>query len=308
VEPKRPGPVKRLFRTYGKDRLIFATWVMALTIGLLVLFMYIPIVDSFLLSLFKIVANKSTYVGLENFREAFRDELFIKSIRNTFYFVLLRVPIGMIISYVIALALMKVKQRFAQSFFLSGFFLPYITSMVAWSVVFLYLCDPVYGLFNMILQRFHLPTLYWFHDPKTAMPTIAFMDMWKYVGYSALLLFTGLQSIPSQFYEASRVDGASGWKRFWKITFPLMVPVTSMTTIVLLIACIQIFTPMYMVYNDNYGLGPSTSAASMGVAIYTQAFQHYDLNYASTLAILMFVMILFVTLISLRVSRISWEY
>jgi multiple sugar transport system permease protein len=299
---------QRLYTTYGKSRLRFAAWVMLITMVLLGLFMYYPMVSAIIMSFFRVIANESRFVGIDNYVRAFRDELFLKGIRNTFYFMLLRIPIGMIISFLIALSLNAVRQRRYQSVLLSGFFLPYVTSVVAWTAVFLYLCHPQYGLFNSILSRLHLPTLYWFEDPKTAIPSLVFMDLWKYVGYSALLLFTGLQSIPLEYYEASRTDGANAWQRFWRITFPLMVPVTSMTAIILSIACIQIFAPMYMVYPANYGIGPSTSAASMAIVIYTNAFQRYDLNYASALSLILLVMILAITLASLRVSRITWEY
>lgn len=295
----------RLYKNYGKSRLIFAWSVMALVMGLMIIFKYYPIVRAFSLSVFRTISNERVFVGLDNFGKAFHDRNFSQCITNTFYFIILRVPIGMVFSFILAVGLNKIRQQTLSSTLLGAMFVPTVTSMVAWTLVFKLLYDPALGPLNIALSKIGTITPSWLGDPKWIIPSIALMDIWKYAGYQTLLLYTGLQSIPGEYYDACKVDGCGNWKSFWKITFPLMVPISSMTFIILLINCIQIFVPMYVLFPN---LSPGNAASTIGTEIYKQAFKYFNMEYASTLAVIMFFLIFIFTLISIRISRTNWEY
>lgn len=242
------------------------------------------------------------FVGLQNYQEAlFQDKRVAWAFLHTLIYALIRIPPTIIIGFFCALALNKI--IFARGPLIFGFFAPYITSMVAYSAVFLYLFSNV-GLLNVILQAAGLPAQPFIRDVTAALPSIALMDAFKHVGFDVLIFMAALQNIPSSVYEAARVDGATPWQVTWHVTIPLMGPTILFLVIVLTIWTVQVFEPVYVLTHG----GPLTSTETVVYTIWDAAFDNGRIGYASAISILLFAVVIVISLVQLRVGRTRWEY
>jgi multiple sugar transport system permease protein len=242
------------------------------------------------------------YVGFDNYREAlFEDSSVRKSFLNTFAYALIRIPATIIPGFFIALALNKI--LFARGAIIFGFFAPYITSMVAYAAVFLYLFSNA-GLFNIVLQNLGLPTQPFIRSVDQALPSLALMDAFKHIGFDVLIFMAALQNIPRSLYDAARVDGSSPWQTTWYITIPLMAPTFLFLTVVITIWSVQVFEPIYVLTAG----GPLESTRSVVFTIWDAAFLNGRVGYAAALSVLLFLVICVISMIQLRIGRTRWEY
>jgi multiple sugar transport system permease protein len=227
------------------------------------------------------------FVGLTNYRRLLGDSLFWKSLKNTGYFVLLTVvPITAV---ALVFALMVVRLGRLRSFVMAAFFLPNILPVSVATLIWTWLLDSRFGILN---QLFGL-RINWFQDPTWAMPAVAFVTMWWVVGFSMLLFIAGLQSIPSEYYEAASMDGATGSQIFFSVTWPLLWPITTLVLTLQLIAQLKIFAQVYILT----GGGPFHSTIVVLQYMYRTAFQQFNAGYASTIAMVLFVIILLASLV-----------
>jgi multiple sugar transport system permease protein len=179
-----------------------------------------------------------------------------------------------------------------RAFYRMMFFAPNVTSMVAVSVIWVWIFDPTWGLLDFVLSLFGLPQLQWLADPAQAMPAIIVVAVWKSVGFAMLIYLAGLQGIPTHFYEAAKVDGANAWARFRSITWPLLLPTTFFLLVTEIIGSSQVFDVVFVMT----GGGPIQATRVIVFYLYQYAFQFFKLGFASAVAWVLFVFILLITL------------
>lgn len=242
------------------------------------------------------------YVGFENYQEALLYDRGVRtSFANTFAYALIRIPATIIPGFFIALALNRIV--FGRGVMIFGFFAPYITSIVAYSAVFLYLFSNM-GLFNVILQTLGLPPQPYIRSVDQSLISIALMDAFKHVGFDVLIFMAALQNIPKSLYDAARVDGASPWQTTWSVTIPLMEPTILFLVVVITIWTIQVFEPVYVMTAG----GPLNSTRTVVYSIWEAAFQNGRVGYGAALSVLLFLVICVISVIQLRIGRTRWEY
>lgn len=231
------------------------------------------------------------FVGLANYSRLFQDSFFLKSLVNTFIFLIIHIPLQIIFALFIAEVLNQ-KIRF-RGFFRASFFLPVIVSGVVVTIVWQQLYGFDTGLFNKILTSLGLGKVGWLINPVLAMPSIAIMATWKNVGLYIILFLVGLQTVPEQYYEAAEIEGANRWQKFWKITFPAINPTIFMVVILSTISGFSLFIEPYVMT----GGGPLNSTLSAVLYIYKQGFTYYHMGYSATLGLFFALLILTVVMI-----------
>ncbi len=205
----------------------------------------------------------------------------------------------MIVGLAIALLLNQpLRGRWA---FRTIYYLPAITPFVVSAIIWKWLYNGDYGLFNYYLLKTNLihEPLAWLADKQLAMPAVVLMTVWTSVGFSMVVYLAGLQAIPEELYEASRVDGAGPWARLRHITLPLLAPTTLFLLVMGIIGSFQVFTQIFVMTSG----GPVERTTTMVFFIYESAFKFYEMGYASTLAFLLFLMLLAFTALQLRLYR-----
>ncbi|GIH14969.1 carbohydrate ABC transporter permease [Rugosimonospora africana] len=244
------------------------------------------------------VFGGAEWTGLANFRQLLHDHSFWTALSNTVYYTLFHIPLTLAASLVLALLLNR-KLR-AVAFFRTVAFFPYITSIVALAQVWNMLFSPGYGPINEILRAVgvhHPPG--WTTSADWSMPAVILVGTWREMGYYMLLFLAGLQAIPTQLYEAARVDGATAWQRFRAVTLPGLRPTTFFVTVMLTIGSFKVFDLILVMTNG----GPGQSTLVLSQFIYQKGFVENQFGYASAVSIVLFVVCLLVTVAQFSVNR-----
>ncbi|HEV2073896.1 MAG TPA: sugar ABC transporter permease [Thermomicrobiales bacterium] len=251
------------------------------------------------------IALDRPYIGLENFRTMADDETFWKSLRNTWIYVGVGVPAGLIISLLIALGLQRMIRY--TGFFRVLYFLPYITSLVAVGWVWRWMYMPN-GLFNDILGWVGLGPYKWLGSPDMAIYSIIATTVWHGLGFQVVIFLAGLESIPEDYLAAASVDGASGWQKFRDIVVPQINPTLVFLIVTGVISNLQVFTQIRAMSSGGTG-GPLDSTISMVLYVYQEAFQSLPshMGYASAMTVVLFLMILAITIFQLKVLQRDTE-
>jgi multiple sugar transport system permease protein len=246
-----------------------------------------------------IISVDKPFVGLDNYREMAQDERFGRAVFNTAYFTAVSVPFTMAIGLAIAL-LLNQPLRF-RSLFRTMYFLPVVTPFVVSAIIWKWLYNADFGLFNYYLLKAHLigERLLWLSDKNLAMPAVILMSIWGGVGFSMVVYLAGLQAIPEELYEAAKIDGAGSFSRLRYITIPMLAPTTLFLLVIGIIGSFQIFTQIFVMTQG----GPVDRTTTVVYYIYKTAFSFYEMGYASTLAYGLFAMLFVVTLLQLRLYR-----
>ena len=252
-----------------------------------VTFVAFPVIFSIVLTFHKwnIIAPME-YTGLSNYVRLFKDAIFLKSIGNTLIFLLIHIPLQIIIALFLAEVLnQKIKLR---GFFRAAFFLPVVVSGVVVTMLWeqLYAFDT--GLLNRLMVSIGFDKIGWLVNPDVAMPSIALMATWKNVGLYIVLFLVGLQTVPSHYYEAADLEGASHFQKFFRITLPMINPTIFMVVILSTIGGFSLFIEPYIMT----GGGPLNSTISAVLYIYKQGFFYYHMGYAATLGLFFALIIL----------------
>ncbi len=242
--------------------------------------------------------------GISNFINLFNDPNFIVAIKNTFILVVFIVPISIILSLFLSLLLYE-KSAF-RDFIRSIYFLPFITSTVAISVVWRWIFNSKAGLMNYILSFIGINGIKWLTDPKWSMVALVILSVWKTLGYNILILVTGLRSIDEKFYQAARVDGANNWVITRKITIPLLSPSLLFVSITSMIGAFKVFQEVYALFNKTPG--PLKSCLTMVYYIYDKLMNHYSYGMAAAGSVVLFGFILLITLIQWLISKRKVHY
>ena len=247
------------------------------------------------------VINNANFIGFENYAELFADPKIALSLRNTFFFTAIQVPLYVIVSLALALLLQRAGR--SAGFFRTLFFLPKMTPPVAVGILFLLLFNGQGGLINQVLGVFGIDGPSWTTDPAWVKPGLILMSLWT-VAASVIILLAALKNVPEQLYESARIDGAGFWRQAFSVTLPMISPAIFFIVIVNTIAGLQTFDEAYTAFfgagNTTYG---NDAALFYSIYLFQQAFQFLNMGYASAMAWLLFALIMIVTAIQLIVSR-----
>ena len=240
------------------------------------------------------------FIGISNYVEMFKDELFIKALVNTLKYVIITVPLKLAFAlFVASLLNFKIK---GVGFFRTAYYLPSILGgSVAISVLWRFLFADN-GLVNMLLKILHIPTISWMGDQKYALLTIGLLSVWQF-GSSMVIFLAALKNIPNTLYEAARIDGASKVRMFFSITFPLLTPVIFFNFIMQMLNAFQEFNAPYIVTKG----GPLNSTYLYSLLIYDNSFKYFNMGYASALAWFFFIIIMLCTAIVFKTQK-YWVY
>lgn len=282
-----------------------AAWTfVAPALAVLAVFFGLPVLAALLLSLsdFDLYAladwRNLRFVGLHNYADLLQTPLFWKSLGNTFYFVLVGVPLSIGTSLGAALLLHAPVTRF-RAFFRTALFAPVVTTLVAVAVIWRYLFHTTYGLVNWILGHLGIAPVDWLGDPHWAMPTIILLAVWKNFGYNMVIFLAGLQAIPQDLYEAARIDGATRWRQLLHITLPMLGPVLMVVGVITVAGYFQLFAEPYVMTRGD----PLQSTVSVLYFMFEEGFRWWNLGRASAVAFLLFLIIFAVTTLMLRLGR-----
>jgi lactose/L-arabinose transport system permease protein len=246
---------------------------------LFAVFKLYPIGWSFLLSLHRTVGGTETFVGADNYVRLADDPLFWTALRNTGVILAVQVPLMLALATALAVALDSTLLR-GRPVFRLGFFLPMVTGLVAYGIVFSVLLNRDYGLVNWLLGLFGADPVPWLTDPLWARISQGLALTWHYTGYNAVILLARLQTVPRELYDAAAVDGAGALGAFRHVTLPGLRPALLLTTVLSTIGTLQLFDEPYVLT----GGGPDNATLTIGVYLYQNAFKYFDFGYASAIA------------------------
>ena len=251
------------------------------------------------------IALDRPYIGLENYRTLVEDDVFWKAMRNTWIYVGVGVPLGLITSLAIALGLQRMIRY--TGFYRALYFSPYVTSLVAVGWVWRWMYMPN-GLFNDVLGGIGLGPYKWLGSPDMAIYAIIVTTVWQGLGFQVVIFLAGLESIPQDYHDAASVDGATAWQKFRDIVLPLLNPTLVFLVVTGVISNLQVFTQVRAMSSQGTG-GPLNSTISIVLYVYQQAFQQLPskMGYASAMTVVLFMMILAITILQLKVLQRDTE-
>lgn len=301
IKSGRKWPLHGTAISWKQQKIIWAYLFVSLP------FLYIFIVDfvamlvafSFSLEDFNTMNRSSTFTGLANYVAIFTSKDFFQSLKNTLLFAVYRVPTIIVLALIIAILLKRI--RILKGFFRMLFFIPYVTSSVAISWVFRFMYLPNFGIFTPIYDFLKIPRQDPLGTPDTALLAIVVVTIWSSVGLYILLFLAGLEDIPSEYYDASMVDGANPWQRFRYITMPLLNRTIVLNTTLCLVNSLQTFTYVRMLSADNGMGGPLGATRTLPILIYKEAFYSLKMGRASAISFVFFLIILAFSLAQRRI-------
>ena len=236
------------------------------------------------------VMNDPTFAGLENYAKIFKDAYVADAIKNTLAYVVITVPIQTILSLVFAAFLAYKMQNKTGGFLRSIMFIPVIASAVTAGTIWRIILNTDGGLLNNLLGVFHISPVNWLGSTQTALISICIVAIWKNVGYFLVIYYAGIMGISKDLYEAARVDGATNIQQFFKITMPMLKPITYLVVTLGIIWSFQVFDLSYQMT----GGGPGRSTVTIVMAIYNAAFKQYKMGYACAMAMVLLVIVLII--------------
>ncbi|WP_042357338.1 carbohydrate ABC transporter permease [Bacillus rubiinfantis] len=263
------------------------------------LFYFYPMIQALILSFQTGIGANLHFVGLDNYLRLFKDPVFLTTVKNTTIYLIIQVPVMIILAMFLSVLLNNKKLKF-KGVFRTAIFLPCVTSLVAYSVIFKYLFSQD-GIINQFLMNLSLISdpIQWLTDPFWAKVTIIVAITWRWTGYNMIFFLSALQNIDESIYEAARIDGASSVQQFFKITVPMLKPIILFTTITSTIGTLQLFDE---VMNITKG-GPGNATMTISQYIYNLSFKYSpDFGYAATVSYAIVILIVFFSIIQFKVA------
>ena len=295
--PTRRDPAALAVRSRHRDD----TWLAILfiapaLIGFLVFLLW-PTLRGIYLSFTRFnLLTPPEFNGLDNYVRMVQDPVFWNALKVTVYYVIVNIVIQTAVALVIAVLM----QRLTRRTWLRGLVLtPYLVSNVVAAMVFLWILDYQLGIANHVIELIGLNRIPFLSDSAWVIPTIALINVWRHVGYTALLIFAGLQTIPETMYEAGRMDGASEPRMFRSITVPLLRPVLALVLIITVVGSFQVFDTVAITTRG----GPVDSSRVLQYYIYDMAFGRFQFGYASAMSVALLLVLVVITFIQYRVTR-----
>lgn len=263
---------------------------------------FYPALQAFLLSFtrYEFIAEAPEWVGLANFQRLLRDEVFWQTLRNTLLYLICVVPL--LVTLPLGLAILVNRALPGMYWFRAAYYTPVVISMVVAGIAWEWLYKEN-GLFNQILVGLNLSEkgFPWLTDPNWALFSVMAVTVWKGLGYYMVIYLAGLQSIPTDLYEAAAIDGSDGWRKHWDITIPLMAPYLFLVAVISAISATKVFEEVFIMTQG----GPRNSSKTIVYYVYENAFQDLELSYACTVGLVLFLVILVLSLLRLALSQRS---
>lgn len=298
MSPGSTGRGRRQVTTRRRDLVTAVLFLLpsALVFGV---FTHVGLVYNLAISLtnWKFTGAANRWVGLENYRRFFSSHAFAVVFRNTVYYSVVTVIAALVLGLVLALLLNRPLRGRAVA--RTILFAPYVTTLSAAAMLWLWLYEPRFGLVNIVLGWVGVSGPDWMRSAEWAMPGLIIMSVWRAAGYNMVIYLAGLQSIPEDIVEAAAIDGASSWQVFWRITLPLLSPTTFFLVVTGIIASFKIFTAVAVMTQG----GPLESTQVFTYYIYQQAFMYFRAGYAAAVSTVFFVLLLALTVAQLRLQR-----
>ncbi len=263
----------------------------------LTVFVFLPMIYAFYISLYdwNILGSK-IFVGFENYKMLASDQQWWKSVYRTFLFTLIYVPTLYTLSLFFAVVINRLKQSY-QSLARTLFLFPFAITSVISAVVWMFLYDPRNGFINQFLSSIGLPNLQFLGSTDQALISIVVVILWINLGYNMTIFMSAIKEIPKDYHEAAKIDGASNWKAFWHITFPLLKGTSMFILIVTTIASFTVFDQIMVMTKG----GPASATEVSVLYIYQEAFEFMNMGYASALAVVLFCIIFLLSLAQLKI-------
>jgi multiple sugar transport system permease protein len=240
--------------------------------------------------------GRSRWLGFDNYSRLLEDPIFWNSLRVTGYYVV----INIVVQTIVALGLALLMDRVTKSTLAKGIILlPYLIAPVVVALLWLWMLDPQLGIINKFLESVGLDSQSWFGNAALVIPTIALVNVWKFMGYTALLIYAGLQTIPPSLYEAASLDGATGFTVFRRITLPLLRPVLVLVLITSVVGSFQVFDTVAVTSRG----GPGNASRVIQYYIYDKAFGQSQFGYASAISVVLFLILITVALLQFKFLR-----
>lgn len=299
-----PGPAaahgrRRPVRAAGARAEAWAGVVLA-SPALLVftIFMFVPLVLTVWYSLHRYSGFGSMHwIGTQNYSEIVHDSTFWRALANTTAFTVMSIPLH--VGLGLAAALLLNRAMPARALFRALFYVPVVVSGVAAGIIFLRLFDPLLGIINQLLSSAGLPAVDWQGNGTAALLSVILVTTWQNVGFGMVIYLAGLQAIPGEVYEAAAMDGATGWNRLRRITWPLLGPTTFFLVVYSVIQSFQVFDVVYVLTRG----GPGTSTTFLVQYAYDQGFNQRRQGYAAALGVMIYALVLVLTVAQWRLSR-----
>lgn len=298
----RVGFVKMKIKNNVKENLwgyIFILPMMIFFIG----FVVVPLISAIYVSLFESTSSGTQFIGLGNYATLFKDPAFMKSLVNTFLFVIVVVPVSVALSILIA-ALVAPKNMFLQSFFRAAYYLPVVVSAVSLSLVWNWIYSPINGLANYVLQSLGLKPKLWLADPKIALLSLAFIVITWSLGQPVVLFIASILRIPKTYYEAAEIDGAKKNTIFFRVTLPLLRPTTLYVVVTTTIAAFQTFVIVKLLTSG----GPNYATSTIIYQLYNTAFINTNFELASAMGVVLAVIAAIISFVQFKYLSSSVEY
>jgi multiple sugar transport system permease protein len=279
-----------------RRRLLTAYAFMLPSLVVLAVFMFYPLLRAAWLSLTNYsFFGASKFIGLANYGHLLHDPQFWGDLVNTVYYAGVTTPVSVILALALALLLNR-RQLPTRGALRAAIFLPAVVSLAVAAIPFRLMFEPSIGFATYWLAQIGIHTSDWLTSQTLAMPAVIIVGIWKNVGFYMVIYLAGLQTIPKEFYEAATLDGASSWRRFRRITLPLLTNTTMFVTIIALIASFQAFDQIYVMT----GGGPAFSTETLVMLIYRQGFENFQMGYASAVGYVLLLIILMLSLAQMR--------
>lgn len=287
-------------RTQGERGGLGAYLFLAPAFLFFAVFTFLPIAWTILLSLqqFNMFSNTGVFIGLGNYAAAIHSAEFWQSFWSTFYYAFATVPVTVALALVVA-SILNWRDLPGARVLQTLFFLPYIVASVGSALVWTWIYDTNYGVFNTLLHAVGLGPVAWLTNPGTAMPALIIMSIWGTMGFPIVLFRAGLKAVPVDVQESASIDGASPRQIFWRITFPLLTPTTLFVLVISIINAMQVFTVVEVMTQG----GPLNATNVLVYYIFKEAFQFFNLGYGSAVAVVLFAVTLVLTGIQIFGSR-----
>lgn len=271
--------------------------------GLFVVFFLVPVGWGMYLSLFDYNVFSQTFIGFDNYKSIFGDWLFLKALKNTFFYTFGVVPLWLGKALLVTVLIYPFRKSI-RTFFKAAFYLPHVTSTVIIAMIWLWVFNPNFGLLNYAMQVLGLDPVIWLGNSFTAMPSLIMMQVIMGGGSTIVLLSAAMSSIPEYYFEAATLEGASSWAIFRKITVPLLKPTILYAMVMGTIANFQTFSNIYIMTQG----GPEFSTTTIAFLVYETAFVNYDLGLASAMSMVMFAILVVLGIIQFKWLGSNVEY
>jgi multiple sugar transport system permease protein len=243
------------------------------------------------------------FVGIDNFAKLANDGLFLTTLKNTTLFAVAATSLNVGLGMFIAIGINSIQWRWLKSFLRTSYFIPFVISTVVVAMLFGFLLQESTGVVNYYLTLLGIDRIPWLTSSTWAFRSVIMLDVWKNVGFFVLIFLAGLQGIPAELYEAALVDGAGRWVRLTRLTIPLLTPTLFFSLIIALIGAFQVFESMFVLTEG----GPGDATRTVVMYLYRVAFGSFDMGYAATIAVVLFVIILSLTVSQVKLGE-RWVF